>query len=572
MPVFAADFSLTKKSLLIGGIDSEVYIVPVSPNSKMKMARVVFRNPYVTREGDALPDWKKELPLSSTVHNLKVLLEKEYPGNPAARDIRLVFAGKMLSDNSMKLEKLLQNEDLNSWHTFHLIPARTGFSPSVSPADKKLPPDLSPLRGNSPDGEEPEQQQNIKTEQPTQSDRMHSGNTTPQRTTESLNREPTSSQSGQQRVPQEAQLHHGTPLQMPGQAGLAAMQQQQMSPERMQQYYVQQQQQWMAYYQQQQYAAMMHGSSPQHSSPFLHMNNGMSPQQMPTQQQMLFHQQAQQEAYFNYYRYMQQMYAMQQQGTPQQFQSQENMRNNTHSPDGLYRRGQNATRQRVPQTVQDNGSGSNRNANEIAGDDGAEARRVGNNVNANDRNVGNDNVQAPPRNDNNEPPQEGQGFLEMLNIRLVIKIAFFYMVFSQDQSKRHKMFLFAALVVYYFYCVGLLHFLLRAVTCGRHGRQANANNNENNQNDNEQEGNINIPTTPTGNIPSPLQSVGFITDLRCFVISFLFSLVPTWYPVAIPVPAPPMPAEPVDNDHTSNVADDAVDAPNNVPQEGVVEN
>ena len=104
-----------------------------------------------------------------------------------------------------------------------------------------------------------------------------------------------------------------------------------------------------------------------------------------------------------------------------------------------------------------------------------------NNVNANDRNVGNDNIQAPPRNENNEPPQEGQGFLEMLNIRLVIKIAFFYMVFSQDQSKRHKTFLFVALAVYYFYCVGLLHFLLRAVTCGRHGRQANANNNENNQ-------------------------------------------------------------------------------------------
>ena len=120
---------------------------------------------------------------------------KEYPGNPAARDIRLVFAGKMLSDNSMTLEKLLQNEDLNSWHTFHLIPARTGFSPSVSPADKKLPPDLSPLRGNSPDGEEPEQQQDIKSQESTQPDRIHSGSTTPQRVTGSLNREPTSSPS-----------------------------------------------------------------------------------------------------------------------------------------------------------------------------------------------------------------------------------------------------------------------------------------------------------------------------------------------------------------------------------------
>lgn len=548
----------------------------------MKVARVVFRNPYVTREGDALPDWKKELPLSSTVHNLKVLLEKEYPGNPSARDIRLVFAGKMLSDNSMKLEKLLQNEDLNSWHTFHLIPARTGFSPSVSPSEKKLPPDLSPLRGNSPDGEEPEEQQNIKpgveAAQSPQSNRMHSGSTAPNRVTGRLNRETTSSPPGQRNAPQEAQLNHGVPLQMPGQAGPGVMQQQPMSPERMQQYYVQQQQQWMAYYQQQQqYAAMMRGSSPQHNSPFLNMNNGMSPQQVPTHQQMLFHQQAQQEAYFNYYRYMQQMYAMQQQGASQQFHPQENVRNNTHSPDGLYRRGQNATRQRVAQTVQDNGAGSNGNANGNARDNVAEARRGGNNVNANDRNVRNDNVQAPPRNDINEPPQEGQGFLEMLNIRLVIKIAFFYMVFSQDQSKRHKMFLLVALVMYYFYCVGLLHFLLRAITCGRHGRHANADNNNNNNNGNNQnagepEGNINIPTTPTGNIPSQLQSVGFITDLRCFVISFLFSLAPTWYPVAIPEPEPPMPAEPMDNDSTSNVTDDTVNAPDNGPQEGVVEN
>ena len=108
----------------------------------MELARVIFRNPYVTREGDALPDWKKELPLTFTVKKMKEYLEKEYPGKPVARDIRLVFSGKMLSDGTVTLKKILENEDLSAWHTFHLIPARTGFSPSVSPADKKLPSEL----------------------------------------------------------------------------------------------------------------------------------------------------------------------------------------------------------------------------------------------------------------------------------------------------------------------------------------------------------------------------------------------------------------------------------------------
>ena len=75
----------------------------------MELARVIFRNPYVTREGDALPDWKKELPLNFTVRKMKEYLEKEYPGKPVARDIRLVFSGKMLSDGTVTLKKILEN-------------------------------------------------------------------------------------------------------------------------------------------------------------------------------------------------------------------------------------------------------------------------------------------------------------------------------------------------------------------------------------------------------------------------------------------------------------------------------
>merc|ERR1711998_792941 len=242
--------------------------------------------------------------------------------------------------------------------------------------------------------------------------------------------------------------------------------------------------------------------------------------------------------------------------------------------DGSYRRGENASRQRV-------NVNNNNNNNEInnARDNILDAARViqqnARVIQENQRNNNNNNIAANnnvQNNNNNQQEQQPQpGFFEMVNVRLIIKIAFFYMVFSQDQSKRHKTFLMVALVIYYFYSVGFVHYVLRTITCGRHGNRNNNNNRGENNNNNGGNGgaaaaaeNINIPTPPAGNIPHPVQSVGFFTDLRCFVISFVFSLYPTWYPVAIPLPAPPQP--PVTTDTAAVIDNDDDDDNNNGEQ------
>eukprot|EP00943_MAST-04B_sp_MAST-4B-sp1_P005958 g5958.t1 len=333
----------------------------------METARIIFRNPYVTREGDALPDWKKELPLSFTIKKVKAFLEKEYPGKPFACDIRLVFSGKMLSDDTLSLRKILENEDLSSWHTFHLIASRTGFSPSVSPAEKKIPSDLSPLRGNTPDSVEEEEKNNLST---------------------------------------------------------------------------------------------------------VTDNNSIKP----------------------------------------------HLTSNTNSSINVEN-----------QTT----STSSR----IVGSDGAS-----NNVSS--------------RNNNTFP---GQVQHSTSNVAPMLQ--------RHPLAPTH---------------IGLLHFIARTVTCGRYGnRNNNDNNNDNNANNgnggNLMEENVNIPTPPVGNIPNPVQSVGFFCDLKCFVISFVFSLYPTWYPVAIPSPTPPTPvvAEEVNNNVEQEVNDEnnnIQEAINHAQPEGIAQN
>ena len=575
----------------------------------METARIIFRNPYVTREGDALPDWKKELPLSFTIKKVKAFLEKEYPGKPFACDIRLVFSGKMLSDDTLSLRKILENEDLSSWHTFHLIASRTGFSPSVSPAEKKIPSDLSPLRGNTPDSVEEEEKNNLSTVTDNNSIKPHltsntnsSINVENQTTSTSSrivgsdgasnnvssrnnNTFPGQVQHSTSNVAPMLQRHPLAPTHIGG-----SPQQQQLSPEYMQQYYQLQQQQWMAYYQQQQqqYVAMMSGNiaSPQQQHSPYSMNFAMMNQQIPPQQQIQFNQQAHQEAYYNYYRYMQQMYAAQQQAAGQQFQQQQqqyqpawNINSNT-TADGLYRRGGNASRQRVTgqhqqdQNVNTTNANDNNNINNV---NNLEARRGVEQAVDNNRNNNNVNVDDNVINNNQQ-----QGFFDMLQIRLLIKLAFFYYIFSQDQNRRNKIVLMAGLGIYYCYKVGLLHFIARTVTCGRYGnRNNNDNNNDNNANNgnggNLMEENVNIPTPPVGNIPNPVQSVGFFCDLKCFVISFVFSLYPTWYPVAIPSPTPPTPvvAEEVNNNVEQEVNDEnnnIQEAINHAQPEGIAQN
>jgi hypothetical protein len=64
---------------------------------------IIIKNPAKTG------DFKTQVPLHTTsVLELKQLLEREYEGNPHSGDQRLVFAGKLLNDHSSLQELLAQ--------------------------------------------------------------------------------------------------------------------------------------------------------------------------------------------------------------------------------------------------------------------------------------------------------------------------------------------------------------------------------------------------------------------------------------------------------------------------------
>merc|ERR1711871_107635 len=196
---------------------------------------------------------------------------------------------------------------------------------------------------------------------------------------------------------------------------------------------------------------------------------------------------------------------------------------------------------------------------------------------------GNVRVERPepgrlPRRDNaprNEVPapavpgnnaQARQSLIGALQIKFLIKIALpVYIVFllgttfsikPHFNGKTRKLICIVA-SVYYFQNVGFLEYL-RSLMCGRDNGQRHQDNGENGG------GQDPVPLPPRGNIP-PATSPGLFIDLRCFIVSFLFSLHPSWYPVSMPSPAVDTGSE------ERNDAAETADLPANPAGEGGVQ-
>ena len=76
-------------------------------------------------------DQELEAPLNWSVKDFKIEIEKRWPNHPRPADQRLVYAGKLLQDESILSDILRQDEELNCY-TMHLICRQNSFTPSNS--------------------------------------------------------------------------------------------------------------------------------------------------------------------------------------------------------------------------------------------------------------------------------------------------------------------------------------------------------------------------------------------------------------------------------------------------------
>jgi hypothetical protein len=108
--------------------------------------KILLRNMCLTREGKSVPDWYCEISQAASVADLKVLIQMTYPGNPDARMVRLVYLGKMLSQDNEVLCSALSPRSFHELHTLHIIPNYTGFSEPVPDIDHHTPKNRASLR------------------------------------------------------------------------------------------------------------------------------------------------------------------------------------------------------------------------------------------------------------------------------------------------------------------------------------------------------------------------------------------------------------------------------------------
>eukprot|EP00945_MAST-04E_sp_MAST-4E-sp1_P000948 g948.t1 len=476
----------------------------------MATCRLTLRNPYVTKEREAIPDWKYETLVTTTVLQLKREIEMKYPGNPKAIDQRLVFRGRMLSNDSDTLGNILVDEDLEEWHMLHLIPNRSGFSPSVSPEQARALPPLRPLANTPPLEEDEEKELSLpaaETSTPVSTPLPAARNRNPPVAAPAQTQQPTTTAAAGQGQWNAYQAAYMAAWQQQGQPGGYAQAHGMVSPQQQYaQYYAQQQQAMMAAWQQQ---AMAGTTSPQ---------------------AMAIHQAAHQRATQQYMEYMQQYQSYQQQMAAYNAA----MYGSPSSPvplQGFPAQPAQELRRRRP------AAGGIRNGqNDNVRAEPPEPERL-----PRRGNVPRNNVQPANVAENNGPNR--QSLMGSLQIKFLIKIALVvYIVFMLDTTfsikphfngKTRKLICIVA-TVYYFQNVGFLEYV-RALMCGGGNRRRQQNDGGQNAGGDQAngDGQDSVPVPPRGNIP-PATSPGLFIDLRCFIVSFLFSLHPSWYPVSMP--------------------------------------
>merc|ERR1711871_1699554 len=159
------------------------------------------------------------------------------------------------------------------------------------------------------------------------------------------------------------------------------------------------------------------------------------------------------------------------------------------------------------------------------------------------QNAPRNNIQARAGAVNNAPNR--RSLLGAIQIKFLIKIVLLvYIIFLLDTTfsikphfnRKTKKLICILASVYYFQNVGFLEYL-KALMCGAGNRRRQQNVGEGNQGENQGDGagQDPVPLPPRGNIP-PATSPGLFIDLRCIIVSFLFSLHPSWYPVSMPSP------------------------------------
>eukprot|EP01112_Ceratiomyxa_fruticulosa_P000941 TRINITY_DN1088_c0_g1_i1.p1 TRINITY_DN1088_c0_g1~~TRINITY_DN1088_c0_g1_i1.p1 ORF type:complete len:356 (+),score=109.09 TRINITY_DN1088_c0_g1_i1:202-1269(+) len=119
-------------------------------NNKVQL---VIKNPTT------VGDHRLEFPLSSTVGELKNQLYAEYTNNPLPSTQKLIFAGRLLQDNST-LDDVFKQHDITVPQTLHLVvrstpatptPSNPAPNPNANPQNaQENPPNVPPPFNNPP--------------------------------------------------------------------------------------------------------------------------------------------------------------------------------------------------------------------------------------------------------------------------------------------------------------------------------------------------------------------------------------------------------------------------------------
>lgn len=126
---------------------------PTQPTSNEDSITIIVKNP-TDRPGT--PPFTLSLPYTSTVAQIKENLASAYPGSPPVQSQRLIYAGKLLQNNS-KLPDIMPNADLSAAHTVHLVVSPRGNQPHQTRQPTTTPPTSSPPHNppNPPEGAYP---------------------------------------------------------------------------------------------------------------------------------------------------------------------------------------------------------------------------------------------------------------------------------------------------------------------------------------------------------------------------------------------------------------------------------